>query len=100
MIDVISSSTINLVIYHPYNSSLYNTSERDVWFYTGEDYGHGIHALYLALAIAFIVLFLLPYAILVTFSYYLVRFKLVNKFKPIIDAYGGPFKDKWRLSST
>ena len=97
VIDVVVHSTLDLVISDPSNLSLYTSSERIVWPFSGEDYGHDIHALYLALAVAFIVLFLLPYAILVTFSYCLVRFKLVNKFKPIIDAYGGPFKDKLKF---
>ena len=46
---------------------------------------------------AFTVLFILPYALLVTFSSHLLRFRIGNKFKPFIDAYGGPFKDKWRF---
>jgi hypothetical protein len=26
-----------------------------------------------------------------------MSFNIINKFKPFIDAYGGPFKDKWRF---
>ena len=44
-----------------------------------------------------VVFFLLPYALLLTFSQCLVRFKLINKIGPFLDAYGGPFKDKWRF---
>ena len=91
VIDIFSPSTL----YSVYDNN--NISEKIVWYFTGEDYGHGLHGFYLFLATAFIVLFLLPYTILVTFSHCFMRFKLVNKFRPFIDAYGGPFKDKWRF---
>ena len=74
-----------------------NYTSRLVWYYDGHDYGSSTHAVLIALAVAFTVLFLLPYALLVTFSSLLLRFRIVNKFKPFIDAYGGPFKDKWRF---
>ena len=94
-------TVIDIVSY----TTLYSTTDhsnivhkKTVWFYNGEDYGHGIHGFYLALATIFTALFLLPYTILVTFSYCFMRFKLINKFfKPFIDAYGGPFKVKLRF---
>ena len=93
VIDIISYTTLYSTTDH---SSIVN--QTTVWFYNGEDYGHGIHGFYLALAMIFTALFLLPYTILVTFSYCFMRFKLINKFfKPFIDAYGGPFKDRWRF---
>ena len=93
VIDIISYTTLYSTTDH---SSIVN--QMTVWFYNGEDYGHGIHGFYLPLAMIFTALFLLPYTILVTFSYCFMRFKLINKFfKPFIDAYGGPFKDKWRF---
>ena len=93
MIYIVSSTTLYSTTAH---SNIVN--QTTVWFYNGEDYGHGIHGFYLALATIFTALFLLPYTILVTFSYCFMRFKPVNKFfKPFIDAYGGPFKDKWRF---
>ena len=95
VIDILSHTTLYSIKYHQHDYS--NLSEQSVWYYNGEEYGHGVHGFYLFLATAFVVLFLLPYTILVTFSYCFMRFKLVNKFKPFIDAYGGPFKDKWRF---
>ena len=95
VIDILSHTTLYSIIYHQHDYS--NLSEQTVWYYSGEDYGHGVHGFYLFLATAFVALFLLPYSILITFSYCFMRFKLVNKFKPFIDAYGGPFKDKWRF---
>ena len=91
VIVIFSSSTISVI------EGPGNYTSRLVWFYDGHDYGKSTHAILLALAVAFTVLFLLPYALLVTFSTHLLRFRIVNKFKPFIDAYGGPFKDKWRF---
>ena len=97
VIDIFSPSTLHLMTYNSSNDS-YTYSEKIVWFYNGdEDYGHGIHGFYIFLATAFVVLFLLPYTILVTFSYCFMRFRLVNRFKPLIDAYGGPFKDNLKF---
>ena len=87
---------IHTATYHTNNGS-YTVSEYIVWYYNGADYGQGIHVFYLCLAIAFIVLFLLPYTIIVILSHYCMRFSLVNKFKPLIKAYSGPFKSKWRF---
>ena len=88
---VFSSSTISVI------KGPGNYTSRLVWYYDGHDYGSSTHAILLSLAVAFTVLFLLPYGLLVTFSSFLLRFRIVNKFKPFIDAYGGPFKDKWRF---
>ena len=91
VIVIFSSSTISVI------RGPGNYTSRLVWYYDGHNYGSSTHAILLALAVAFTVLFLLPYALLVTFSSHLLRFRIGNKFKPFIDAYGGPFKDKWRL---
>ena len=95
VIDVFTYSTLHSITYDLDDS--YTISEQTVWYYNGEGYGHGVHGFCLFLATAFIVLFLLPYTVLVTFSYCFMRFKLINKFKPLIDAYCGPFRDKWRF---
>ena len=91
VIVIFSSSTISVI------EGPGNYTSRLVWYYDGHDYGSSTHTILLALAVAFTVLFLLPYGLLVTFSSLLLRFHIVNKFKPFIDAYGGPFKDKWRF---
>ena len=91
VIVIFSSSTITVI------KGPGNYTSRLVWYYDGHDYGSSTHVILLALAVAFTVLFLFPYALLVTFSSFLLRFRIVNKFKPFIDAYGGPFKDKWRF---
>ena len=91
IIEIFSSTTISVI------KGPGNYTSRLVWYYDGHDYGNITHAILLSLTVAFTVLFLLPYALLVTFSSLLLRFRIVNKFKPFIDAYGGPFKDKWRF---
>ena len=91
VIVIFSSSTISVI------KGPGNYTSRLVWYYDGHNYGSSTHAILLLLAVAFTVLFLLPYALLVTFSSLLLRFRIVNKFKAFIDAYGGPFKDKWRF---
>ena len=96
VIDIITYSTINLVVFDPDKNDSYMNREQTVWFYSGTEYGKGMHGFYLFLASVFILFFIL-YTTLTTFSSCFMRFKLVNKFKPLIDAYGGPFKDKWRF---
>ena len=91
VIVIFSSSTISVI------KGPGNYTSRLVWYYDGHDYGSSTHAILLVLAVAFTVLFLFPYALLVTFSSHLLRFRIVNKFRHFIDAYGGPFKDKWRF---
>ena len=98
VIDIASYSKIHSVTLIHNASSYYGSNdEAAVWYYNGEAYGRGIHGLLLAVAVAFTALYLLPYAILTTFSHCLMRFRLFNRLRPFIDAYGGPFKDKWRF---
>ena len=101
VIDIASLSKIHSVtLIHHASSKIYYYGSHDeaaVWYYNGESYGQGIHGLLLAVAVAFTALYLLPYAILTTFSHCLIRFRLFNRLRPFIDAYGGPFKDKWRF---
>ena len=93
VIDIVSYTQLYSITDH----SDTENSKR-VWFFNGEDYGHGVHSFYLALAAIFTAFFLLPYTVLLTFSSSLMKFRLFNKvFKPFGDAYGGPFKDKWRF---
>ena len=67
------------------------------WYYDGSVYGQGAHGWLLFVVAVFIAVFLLPCTLLLTFSYHLMRFKIFNKFRPFLDAYGGPFRDSWRF---
>ena len=101
VIDIASYSNIHSVtLKNNVSSEIYyygSNDEAAVWYYNGEAYGQGVHGLLLAVAVTFTALYLLPYAILTTFSHCLMRFRLFNRLRPFIDAYGGPFKDKWRF---
>lgn len=72
----------------------YETST--VWYYGGMYYGQGAHS-WLLMPTALTVFFILPFIIILTFSYCFMGFRITNKFRPFLDAYGGPFKDKWRF---
>ena len=100
VIDIASPSKIHSVtLLRHVPSQIYYGShdEAAVWYYNGESYGQGIHGLLLAIAVAFTALYLLPYAIITSFSHCLMRFRLFNRLRPFIDAYSGPFKNKWRF---
>ena len=40
-------------------------------------------------------LILVPFNVILLFTRTLLRFRLINKFKPLLDAYQGPYKDKY-----
>ena len=70
-----------------------------VWYYDGNvsflrDSRHiGLFIMILVIACAFI----LPYGILLTGIRFFNRFRIINKFKPLIDAYCAPYKDRYRF---
>ena len=69
-----------------------------VWFYDGSvQFASGGHVVLLLLALLTAIFLLLPYTILLTGVSFFMKYRLVNRFKPLIDAYHGPYKDKWRL---
>ena len=51
---------------------------------------------FMILFITCLVLFsiMIPFNLILIFTHFFSRFKIVNKFKPLIDAYQGPYKDK------
>ena len=74
-----------------------------VWHYDGNiAYMGNKHILLMLLSLFFFVLFFIPYTLVIfgiqwlqIFSHY-KPFCWVNKFKPLFDAYTGPYKDKHR----
>ena len=82
VINIASYSKIHSVtLIHNASNKIYyfgSNDEEAVWYYNGETYRQGIHGLLLAFAVAFTALYLLPYAILTTFSHCLMRFRLFN----------------------
>ena len=69
------------------------------------EYGKGKHAALLSVALFLLLFFVIPYTLFLLFhpfyEKYLSNFrafkKTWSKFKPVIDAYSGPMKDKYRF---
>ena len=75
------------------------TDDTMVWFYDGnvkylQDFRH-IILFCLSLLVAF--LFVIPYGVLLTGISFFNRFRIINKFKPFVDAYCAPYKDRYRF---
>ena len=85
-----------------YTSMIYpDHSLRFLWLYDGNImYFHGKHIpLGLAAVIAFL-LVIVPYTLTLIFGQCLHRggcYRMVNRLKPFLDAYTGPYKDKYRF---
>ena len=83
---------------------LENGSLVTVWLLDGSvKYFHSFHIVLVLVALAFAVLYILPLTLLVllapclqTGSHY-QTFKWVNRLKPFLDAYQGPYSDKFRF---
>lgn len=87
--------TFQTLFFQSGNSSQIESTS--VWLATGQSYAEGSHAALIFFAVFFTALFLLPFTILLTFSFFFVRFRIVNRFLPLIDAYCGPFEEKYRF---
>ena len=70
-----------------------------VWYYDGSiHYLHDSKHLLLFFMVLFVIcVFILPYGILLTGVRLFSRFRIINKFKPLIDAYCAPYKDRYRF---
>lgn len=76
-----------------------NMPSRKVWYYDGSiAYLHDSRHIVLFLMVVVVTcLFIIPYGVILTGIKYFSRFRIVIKFKPLIDAYCSPFKDKYRF---
>ena len=54
----------------------------------------GVKFTILFVACLLLFLLLIPFNIILLFSRYLSRFRIINQFKPLLDAFQGPYKDK------
>ncbi len=79
-------------------------TQHNVWLFDGNiAYLQGQHVILLAIGTVFFILFLLPYTVLLTFFKFFQAhsdwkiLSWVNKIKPAIDAYAGPYKDNFRF---
>ena len=82
-------------------STIHRQKESDniVWYYDGNirylrDYRH---VCLFCLVLIAVCVFILPYGILLTGIRFFIRFRIINKFRPLIDAYCAPYKDKYRF---
>ena len=78
--------------------------EQLVWLYDGNiNYLSGKHIPLFTVGLIFTVLFLIPYTLVVCFIQHLQRhsgfwpLRWVQRIKPLLDAYTGPYKDKYRF---
>ena len=53
------------------------------------------HIVVLIVSLLLFFIFLLPFAVILTFPNYCLGFRCLIHFKPIIDSYTAPYKDKW-----
>ena len=73
-------------------------TDTTVWYYDGTtEFQSGGHIVLFLLAVITLLFFLLPYTILLTGVSYWMRYSFFNRFKPLIDAHHGPYRDKWRF---
>ena len=83
-----------------------NVKPVTVWYEDPNvEYGKGKHAALLSVALFLLLFFVIPYTLFLLFhpfyEKYLSNFRAFKKtwsrFKPVIDAYSGPMKDKYRF---
>ena len=55
----------------------------------------GVRFTILFIVCLILLLILIPFNVILLFTRALSRFKFINKFKPLLDAYQGPYKDKY-----
>ena len=93
---------VTITIFQPAQLTyLESNTKKVVWNYDGNlDYLRGKHLLLFVTAVLFFILFFIPYT-LILFGIQALQwyshcklFFWVNSFKPLLDAYTGPYKDK------
>ena len=90
--EVLTSSTVMV----SHNST---TSSYTVWYFDGNVlYFSGGHRFLLLASLFAVCLFILPYLLFTTTGSYLGRCSsIAHRLQPLVDAYHGPYKDKYRF---
>ena len=71
---------------------------KTVWYYDGEvSYFKGGHAFMCVLVLLMLLIFLVPYTVILTGVKVFARYRFINRFLPLIDAFTSPYKDKYRF---
>ena len=95
------STTVDILIYETIETESHNGSINNTytaWYFDGNvQYLTEGHIVLFILALMTLTLFIIPYTIVLTGASFFVRYKVINYFKPVFDAYYGPYKDKWRF---
>ena len=76
-----------------------NMPSRKVWYYDGSIayLQDSRHILLFLIVVVVTCLFIIPFGVILVGIKYFSRFRIIIKFKPLIDAYCAPFKDKYRF---
>ena len=95
------STTVDILIYETIETESHNASINNTytaWYFDGNvQYLTEGHIVLFILALMTLTLFIISYTIVLTGASFFVRYKVINYFKPVFDAYYGPYKDKWRF---
>jgi len=82
----------------------YPNKQQAVWLYDGNvKYLNGKHILLFLGAVFVLILFFIPYTVIILFTQCLQRLNsrvvrwIMQRTKPILDAYTGPYKDRYRF---
>ena len=77
----------------------HKNSSYTAWYFDGNiKYFTGSHLVLCVVSITVLVLFILPYLLFLSFASYLGSCRSLNYYlRPLIDAYNGPYKDRYRF---
>ena len=93
-------TTVDILVHQTIETESHNGSINTytAWYFDGNvQYLTEGHIVLFILALMTLTLFIIPYTIVLTGASFFVRYKVINYFKPVFDAYYGPYKDKWRF---
>ena len=76
---------------------LANRGYEVVWLIDGSvRFFQGWHAIACVFAIVILLIFVLPYTVLITFGPFMIRWQFGAKLMPFLDAHSAPYKDRYR----
>ena len=93
LLNVFDTLTLSNILTSHKNSSY------TAWYFDGNvKYFTGSHLVLCVVSLTVLVLFILPYLLFVSFASYLGSCQSLNYYlRPLIDAYNGPYKDRFRF---
>jgi len=84
--DIFTSAEVHTLHHHPLL----------VWYFGGNiTYLSGGHLVLFLLSLLITLVFLLPYLVITTIASHLRKYRLSKYIRPLIDAYHGPYKDRF-----